>query len=76
MKVFSPEALRNKTSYSPESNDLVFTNSLLSVTLYNLTTLSNQNWVYLLLLYAQHLVFSRWPQSFMSKHLNIGNWEE
>lgn len=43
MKVFSPEALRNKTSYSPESNDLVFTNSLLAVTLYNLTTLSNQN---------------------------------
>lgn len=43
MKVFSPEALRNKTSYSPESNDLVFTNSLLAVTLCNLTTLSNQN---------------------------------
>ena len=42
MKIFSPEALRNKTSYSPKSNDLVFTNSLLAVTLYNVTTLSNQ----------------------------------
>lgn len=41
MKIFSPEALRNKTSYCPKSNDLVFTNSLLAVTLYNVTTLSN-----------------------------------
>ena len=64
MKIFSPEALRNKTSYSPKSNDLVFTNSLLAVTLYNVTTLSNQIWEYLLLLYAQQIVFSRWPQKF------------
>ena len=35
MKIFSPEALRNKTLYSPRSNDSVSTNSLFAVTLYS-----------------------------------------